>query len=82
MLVLFVFLFNRFESMYAFLQQNYKSIKTIFYYLLRTLVLMLTFHLLLELKIDNTLDSNNYLSSDVPLYMINGEPFNFLGMLF
>jgi hypothetical protein len=67
---------------YAFLQQNYKSIKTIFLYLLRTVVLMLTFHLVIKLKIDDTLNDANYLSSDVPLYIINDEPFNFLGMLF
>lgn len=82
MFVLFVFLFNRFEFMYAFLQQHYKSIKTIFFYLLRTVVLMLTFYLVIELNLFDTLDDGNYLSINVPLYVINGKPFYFLGMLF
>lgn len=80
--VMVVFLFNRFESFYAFMQQHYRSIKTIFLYLMRTVVLLLTFHLIIELDIIESLNDANYLSSDVPLYVINGEPFNFLGMLF
>ena len=47
LLVMLVFLFNRFEFAYAFLQQHYKSIKTIFLYLVRTVIMLLTFHIII-----------------------------------
>ena len=43
---------------------------------------MLTFYLVIELNLFDTLDDGNYLSINVPLYVINGKPFYFLGMLF
>jgi hypothetical protein len=51
-------------------------------YLVRTIIMLLTFHIIIELDFFQTLGDSNYLSSGVPLYVINGEPFNFLGMLF